>query len=303
MTTNTPAPKWFESPMWALDTETTGIDPFNDRIVQAATVYHEPGKRPSAITWLINPDMDVPTEASDVHGWTNDRLAQELNGAEAIRFKDGHGRRLSREGALAEIAGKVAVAMHCGYAMVIANAPYDTTLLDADLARNGIDPISVRPTGWSGVIDPMVLDKQADKYRKQCYKADGCDPAEGVHACGGCKGSKFHQCGGCGSTDRKLSSLCRHYGVPLVDAHDAAADALGALRLARKLGALYGEVRQLRLPTVHKRQVAWRAEQCQDLRAYFDRVGKEHDGLCPAWPVHTGSCALWHKPVTGGVAA
>lgn len=294
--TTTSKPKWHEGPMWGFDTETTGTDVHTDRIVQASVVYHRPGQRPGIMTWLIDPGVDIPTEASDVHGWTNDRLAMELNGAQAIRTGHRLGTRaLPREAALNEIAAKVAMATHLGDPVVIANAPYDTTLLDAELARHNIDPVSVRPSGWAGVIDPQVLDKAADPYRKQCYKAAGCDPAEGVHECSGCQGSRFHDCGGCGSRDRKLSSLCAHYGVPLSAAHDATADALAALRLARRLGGLFGEVRQLRLPTVHQRQVEWRADQCKGLREYFNKVGKEHDGLCPAWPVHTGACASWHQ--------
>lgn len=313
MTTTKPATvKWHESPMVGFDTESTGTDTSTARIVQAAVVHHTPGQRPRAITWLIDPGVDIPTEASDVHGYTNDVLTQRLAGAQATRTVNGITRPLPRDAALGEIASQLAMAMSpkIEAPVVIANAPYDTTLLDADLARNGVDPISARPTGWAGVIDPMVLDKAADQYRKQCYKAEGCDPAEGVHVCGGCRGSRFYDCKGpdgvgCGVTDRKLSSLCAHYGIPIPGAHDASVDAVAAVRLARKLGTLYGEFRQLRLPTVHKRQVEWRAAQCSDLRKYFDRVGKDHDGLCPAWPVHTGACASWHQvqpSLLGGVA-
>jgi hypothetical protein len=134
------------------------------------------------------------------------------------------------------------MAMHREIPLVVANAPFDLTLLEAELGRHGIDTLASRPSGVRGVVDPMVIDRAFDTYRKACYRAPGCDPETGHHECGGCRGSRgFHDCGkGCGVTDRRLESLCIHYGVPLVGAHDAAADALAAARLAVRLGGLWG---------------------------------------------------------------
>lgn len=265
------APKWHEGRMAGWDTESTGVNVFEDRIVTAAIIHHNPGNRPRALSWVINPGTDIPQEASDVHGWTHDRLEQHLQGHEAsYTTPDGQTSFMTREGALFSIAGQLGAVMGAEAPVVAANAAYDFSLLEQELIRHNIDPLSSRPTGVAGVVDPMVLEKQYDPYRK---------------VKGGCRGGK-HQCGGCGAVDKKLESLCKHYGVPLTAAHDAGADALAALRLARRLADLWPDIARLKLPTLHQKQTGWRAEQMDGLRTYFDRAGIEHDGCCGEWPVH-----------------
>ncbi len=283
--------------MAALDTETTGVDPHTDRIVTAAIVHTAPGQRPRSIQWLIHPGRDIPTEAFDVHGWTLPLLEAKLNGATALRITDQRETPMHADGALMEIAAQCATIMHAEAPLVAANAAFDLTLLEAELARVGIDSLASRPTGIRGVVDPMVIDKAYDQYRKTCYKAAGCNPDDGTHACSGCKGGR-HRCGGCGATDKKLGSLARHYGVRLPGAHTADADALAAIRLSVRLAGLWPEIARWRLPTLHEHQVTWRREQCDGLRKFFDRVGKDHDGCCGEWPLHR-SCA----PVGAGVSS
>lgn len=266
--------KWHEGPMIGFDTETTGINPHEARIVQAAIVHATPGTRPTSIQWLIHPQTDIPTEASDVHGWTLDKLEQRLEGHTAMRIVgDKPPRFTPRDAALFEIAAQTGVAVGQALPLVIANAAYDLTLLEAELARTGIDPLSSRPKGIAGVVDPQVIEKQFDPFRR---------------VKGGCRGGK-HRCGGCGVEDKTLGSLCRHYSVPLAGAHDAAGDALAAVRLARRLAGLWPEIARWKLGTLHEHQVTWRREQANSLRAYFDKNGIEHDGVDPGWPLQTSA--------------
>lgn len=282
--------KWHEDRQAGFDTETTGTSVHDDRIVTAAIVHHNPGQRPRTLSWLIDPGIDVPDEAAAVHGWTNDRIRTELAGFEAIRLND---RRtpLSRAQALYEITGQVALAMSQRVPVVAANASFDLSLLEAENTRHGVDTLTARlgTDGIRGVVDPMVIEKQYDKFRKTCYKAPGCDPETKHHECGGCRGGKT-RCGGCGATDRTLTSLCAHYGVLHGGAHDASADALAAIRLAGKLAADWPEIARWKLDTLHRNQVTWRAEQMDGLRSYFDRNRIEHDGCCGSWPVHGDCC-------------
>lgn len=268
--------KWHEGPLGALDTETTGTDVHNDRIITAAVIHAKPGERPQSIQWLIHPGIDIPAEASEVHGWTNERLAKYVQPGQAIRSLNGQARPLPADAALFEISTHCATIIHTETPLVIANAAYDVTLLEAELARNGVDTLASRPDGIRGVVDPMVIEKQYDPYRK-------------VNRQGGCKGGK-HACGGCGAPDKKLTSLCLHYGVRHTGAHDAAADALAALRLAPRLAAVWPEIARWKLSTLHQNQVEWRRQQSDSLRAYFDKVGTPHDGICGEWPLHI-SCA------------
>lgn len=279
------AVKWHQGPLVGFDLESTGKDPHTARIVTAAAVVHRPGQRPSITQWLIDPGVDIPDEAAAVHGWTTQALRTRLNGHQALRIDANVERPLTKDGALFEIATKPAFAFGNDVPLVGANVPYDLTLTEAELARNGIDTLASRPAGIRGVVDVQVIEKQYDKFRKQCYKAPGCRPDEQHHECGGCRGGKT-KCGGCGITDRKLTSLCKHYGVRHTGAHDAAGDALAAIRLAVRLAADWPEIGRLTLPTLHRKQVEWRRDHMLGLRAFMDKVGKEHDGCCPEWPVH-----------------
>lgn len=277
---------WYESKtVRSLDTETTGVDTSTARILQAAVVDIHPGSRPDITQWLLDPGCEVPEEAAEVHGFTRDRILSIVGGeGMALRVAGGQRTPMHVDGALGEIAGLAATAMHTEVPLVVANAPFDLSLLEAELTRNGIDTLASRPSGVRGVVDPMVIDRAFDQYRKACYKAPGCRPDEGHHECSGCRGGKF-QCGGCGVHDRKLASLCLHYGVPLVGAHDAAADALAAARLSVRLGGLWPAIARWKLGTLHEHQVDWRRDQMDSLRAFFDRNDIEHDGCDGSWPL------------------
>lgn len=288
---------WYQSPkITSLDTETTGVDTDTARILQAAVVDIAPQTRPVITQWLLDPGCDVPEEVAEVHGFTRERILSIVGGeGRALRVSATGRESMPVDGALGEIAGRVAMAMHTEIPLVVANASYDLTLLEVELDRHGIDSLASRPSGVRGVVDPMVIDRAFDQYRKACYKAPGCDPETGVHECTGCRGGKF-QCGGCGVHDRKLVSLCAHYGVPLTGAHDAAADALAAARLSVRLGGLWPSIGRWKLGTLHEHQVTWKRDQMDSLRAFFDGKGIEHDGCDPDWPVR-------RTPVASGVAS
>lgn len=263
---------WAAGPLTALDTETDSPNPLEARIVTAAIVHAPARGRPRTRQWLIHPGREIPQEAAAVHGWTLDRLEARLNGAQALSIVNGAEHRVTRDGALSEIAGHLGTVMHTGTPLVVHNAAYDLTLLETELARNDVDTLSSRPDGIRGVVDPMVIEKAYDPYRR-LYKDKG-----------GCRGGK-HACGGCGVENKQLGSLCTHYGIVHTGAHDAAGDALAAIRLAKRLAGLWPEVARWKLPTLHSHQVTWRREQMKSLREYFDKNGIEHDGCDPGWPV------------------
>jgi DNA polymerase-3 subunit epsilon len=141
------------------------------------------------------------------------------------------------------------------------NAAYDFTILEASNLRHGIDTLVSRlgPGGVQPIIDPFVLDKHADRYRK----------------------------GG-----RKLVDLCTTYGVRHTGAHDSAGDALAACRLwPRILNSQPGKFVAQSLPALHQSQIGWRKQQMDSLRNYFDRQGTVHDGCDPSWPLLSGLSA------------
>ncbi len=59
-------------PLVILDTETTGVDTTNDRIVELAfQVYYHDGRDVKEYRTLINPGVPIPAETTEVHGITD----------------------------------------------------------------------------------------------------------------------------------------------------------------------------------------------------------------------------------------
>lgn len=64
---------WHGGPMVAFDLETTGTDIESDRIVTAAVVVLGPdGRVARERTWLVDPGVAIPEEASAIHGISTD---------------------------------------------------------------------------------------------------------------------------------------------------------------------------------------------------------------------------------------
>ncbi|MDT9686461.1 3'-5' exonuclease [Streptomyces sp. TRM76323] len=231
--------RWFEGPLAAFDTETTGVDVERDRIVAAALVVQDvEGGRPRTTRWLVNPGVPVPPEATEVHGLTDDHL-----------------RRYGRWPApvMEEVARLLADQCAAGRPLVVMNAPFDLTLLDRELRRHRASSLAryLRDAPLC-VLDPRVLDKHLDRYRKG---------------------------------RRTLADLCAHYEVPLEEAHDAAADAAAALEVVRAVGRRFAaRLEELSVAELHARQAVWHAAQARGLQAWFARNGSQEE-VDPAWPL------------------
>jgi DNA polymerase-3 subunit epsilon len=136
---------WQNAPMLAWDTESTGVDVETARIVTAALVWIQPGKPVTTKHLLINPGVEIPQQATDVHGITTARAQAE-------------GREPGP--ALDEIADNLADAVKAGWPLVGMNCCYDVTLLDRELRRHGLALLADRIGGpIAPVIDALVLDR------------------------------------------------------------------------------------------------------------------------------------------------
>jgi DNA polymerase-3 subunit epsilon len=237
--------KWQRTmPMLAFDIESTGVNVWDDRIVTACVVdlRHRPTPRHQLAR---QPRHRHPRRRRAVHGITTEHAAE-------------HGQDPAE--VLYEISGRLALWMGRRFPVVAMNASFDLSILEAENRRHGLPTLAERlaPKPIGPIIDPGVIDKKVDRYRK----------------------------GG-----RKLVDLCAHYGVPLVAAHTAESDAASAVRLARAIIAAKPEAfRGMTIGGLHQAQQQWRHEQMNGLRAYFDKNGTEHDGCCGEWPVHV-TCA------------
>jgi DNA polymerase-3 subunit epsilon len=64
-------------PLCFFDLETTGIDVSKDRIVEISIFKVFPNGTTESKTWLVNPTIPIPAQASAVHGITNEKVANE----------------------------------------------------------------------------------------------------------------------------------------------------------------------------------------------------------------------------------
>ena len=64
-------------PLVFFDLETTGVNIAVDRIVEISILKVFPNGTKESKTWLVNPEVEIPKEASDIHGITNERVVTE----------------------------------------------------------------------------------------------------------------------------------------------------------------------------------------------------------------------------------
>lgn len=134
---------WIDEGFVAFDTETTGVDTAEDRIVSAAAVIFRSGEPVETKSWLIKVDVDIPERAAEVHGITNE-----------ISQTQGQ----DQSEALAEIGDYLDSA---GLPVVCFNTGFDIPILNSNLQRQGLGELKT-----SVIICPYVIDRQLDKYVK-----------------------------------------------------------------------------------------------------------------------------------------
>lgn len=214
-----------------LDIESTGVDAKKDRIVTffaGVLTDREWGDR---IELLVSPQVEIPPEATAVHGITNEK---------ARRFG------LKPTEALPKIREFLSTFRDLPF--VVMNARYDLTMLNAELTRWKLKPI---PIDRIYVIDPLVVDRGRDRYRKGA---------------------------------RKLVNLAEYYGVPFEEekAHDAAYDCWLAGQVADAQVARWG------LPTM-RQQANWHREWAEHFEEYLNEQramnGEEAVVIGKGWPV------------------
>lgn len=223
---------WHTGPMLGFDLETTGVDVETARIVTASLVVVGDGDTRTD-HYLIDPGIEIPAEAAAIHGITTDKARNE---------------GMQPQEALGLVAHAIAMSHKAMRPLVAYNAAYDLTVLDRDLRRNGLGPLSE----YGPVIDPFVIDRHVDPYRKG---------------------------------KRTLGVTCEHYRVVLDNAHDSTADALAALRLAWRMGCMYPEVGDTDPDALHTSQIKWHAERQQSFREYRERSGKDATDVSDEWPM------------------
>jgi DNA polymerase-3 subunit epsilon len=66
-----------DRPLVFFDLETTGVQIATDRIVEISILKVFPNGNRESWTKLVNPEIEIPKEASDIHGITNEKVVSE----------------------------------------------------------------------------------------------------------------------------------------------------------------------------------------------------------------------------------
>ena len=147
---NTARELWSAQPIVGFDTETTGVNAFEDRLVTASIVVAS-AEGVTKYYWLADPEVEIPQQATSVHGIATEQAQRE--GAPIKKVLD-------------EVAQLLCLHLEQNHVLVAFNAAFDLTLMESELARHNLPTIAERLGGEIGpVIDPFMLDKTVDKYR------------------------------------------------------------------------------------------------------------------------------------------
>ncbi|WP_158852422.1 exonuclease domain-containing protein [Saccharothrix deserti] len=143
---------WADGPIVALDLETTDVNPRRDRMVTAAIIAITPGRpgtRPEVDTrtWLADPGVEIPADATAIHGITTE--VARLEGRPAAEV-------------IHDVAAVLTEVWTPTTPLCAFNAAFDLTMLDAELQRH-----HGRRLPLSGpVVDPLCIDRQLDPRRE-----------------------------------------------------------------------------------------------------------------------------------------
>jgi len=126
---------WHRVPLASLDFETTGVDPFHDRVLSYALL----DQFGVEISGLVDPGVPIPQASAEVHGITEAMLAGAPSSAEGLTV----------------VVDWVQSLVDRQVGLVVFNATYDLTMLRAEATRLGL----TQPD-WSRllVVDPFVVD-------------------------------------------------------------------------------------------------------------------------------------------------
>ncbi len=148
---------WVDLPIAFIDTETTGVDAKIDRIIEIGVVLGQRGQIGERHSWLINPGVPIPKESREIHGISDEDVADKPSFAQV----------------LPEVVSCLQGAVAAAY-----NASFDRGFVLAEIDRTDHPlPIDAPPALRSEVdwIDPLV-------FARELFKGQGESRALGAVA-------------------------------------------------------------------------------------------------------------------------
>lgn len=225
---------WFEGPLAALDLEATGVDPSTARIIEVGLFLFESDGSSTPLTdSLVDPGVPIPEKVTELTGISPADVA--ATGGEPTQI-------------LAATRLKIAGLVDAGIPIVVYHATYDWPLLEAELARHGLGPLPSVPPAV--LIDPLVLDRHVDRYRKG---------------------------------KRTLGDVAAQYGIRLDGAHRAAGDCAATVGVARKIGEQYSKLHVEAVDLVDL-QIAAHTTWRDSFNSYLAKVGASRPPVIEEWP-------------------
>ncbi len=135
------------------------------------------------------------------------------------------------------------------------NASYDLTLLDVELRRHGLATLPDRlghPV--RAVLDPLVLDRHLDRYRRG---------------------------------KRRLADVCAHYGVVADGLHSADVDVEATLDVLAAMAETFPQLAAAEPDELHDRQVDAHRLWAESFNAWRRGQGLPGPGAETSWPCRT----------------
>lgn len=265
--------RWLTTdPFVAFDTETTGVSVEQDRIVSACAIHVAPGPPGGGWTltcnsWLINPGVEIPTAASDIHGITTEQA-----------------RTLGREPApaLEQLGDLLAGWIEQGIPIVGFNLAFDLTILDRDLHRNGLLGLHVGDRTLEPMVDVYVIDKYVDQFRKGSRRLDA------VCAHYGAKLDQAHDA----TADAIASARVVYRIAQMATGGDRLVrqtapwwPALTRYKESEEVAGKYRDLANLGPLALHAMQVDWRFDQQASLSKFFIDQGRDASDITGQWPM------------------
>jgi DNA polymerase-3 subunit epsilon len=241
--------------MTAVDLETHSKDPLEARMVSGAVAFVGGEQPTETVTVLADPGVEIPAEATAVHGISTERArAEGLPAAVALAI------------VLEAIARRPE-----GSAVVCMNARYDLTVLELEARRHGLTPLSEREPPLQ-VVDIRVIDLWLDTYRAgKRTLADLCREY-------GAKHEAAHDA----AADAIAAARVAWWIAHEVDVfrRGRGRDEIRELLALRKT---WDRVRH-DLPALHEAQVRWAFDQAAGLEEHFAKTGAPKS-VDRAWPI------------------
>ena len=227
---------WLDQPLLALDSETTGTRPDFDRILTLCIGRSSKLGTWVSRTWRINPGVPIPPESTAVHG---------IGDADVTGWAQPFD-------ALIEIGQWLDAAAANRRPLVLHHAPFDLSLIDAELRRH---------TG-QGIPDGLIVLDTLCLFRRFDWTTGG----------------------------RSLGKLAARYGITF-PAHDAEADALASLKLLHILAGLNDLLPLITPATLHEAQQCWWVQQqdAAEARALGSGTAFERQDCWPLIPFTDGA--------------